>query len=113
MLLAGAVAFYFAASLILPDEIGPETDLAQHFATIRRPFYLVLASIPVLELLDTLSHGAENLVRHGWAYGFILAMTFSGALAGVITESRRIHEVLCLGSLVAVIVWLLARVYVI
>jgi len=89
-LLGGAIAFYLAASLILPDEIGPKTDLAQHFSTIRRPFYLVLASTPVLELLDTLSHGVDHLIRLGWAYGALVALTLGG-------------------SLVAVIGWLLAR----
>ena len=112
-LLAGAVALYFAASLILPDEIGPETDLAQHFATIRRPFYVVLASTPILELLDTLSHGVDTLVRLGWAYGAVLAVTFVGSLVGVLSESRRPPQVLCLGSLVGVIGWLFARFYVI
>ena len=112
-LLGGAIALYFAASLILPDEIGPETDLAQHFSTIRRPFYLVLATTAVLELLDTLSHGVDTLARLGWSYGAALALTFGGSLFGAFSESRRIHEVLCLASLVAVIGWLLARVYVI
>ena len=112
-LLGGAIAFYFAASLILPDEIGPGTDLAQHFATIRRPFFLVLASAPVLELLDTLSHGIDHLIRLGWAYGALVTMTFGGSLLGVFSESRRAHQFLCLASLVVVIGWLLARIYVI
>ena len=112
-LLAGAVAFYFAASLILPEEIDSETDLARHFASIRRPFYLVLAAVPVLELLDTLSHGFGIVARQGWGYFLILVSTFAGSLVGAFVASRRVHEVLCLCSLVAVVSWLLARFYVI
>jgi hypothetical protein len=112
-LLAESIALYFAASLILPDEIGPATDLEEHFAWVRRPFYLVLASIPILEALDTLSHGVATFMDLGWAYGGLLATFCAGALLGFFRESRRVHMVLSLLACASVIGWLLARFYLI
>jgi CubicO group peptidase (beta-lactamase class C family) len=52
-LLLLAVALFFASALILPDRIRPTTDLSQHFWTVRRPFFLVMAAVPMLELTDS------------------------------------------------------------
>lgn len=113
MLFALAIALYFAASLVLPDDIGPDTDLARHFEAIRRPFYLVLAGLPVLEFLDTMSHGTGSLARQGWAYGAVLALTFAGAVVGAFAVSRRVHGFLSVGLMIGIVGWLLARFYII
>ena len=110
-LLAGAIALFFAASLILPDDIGANTNLEQHFAAIRPPFFLALASVSLFEFLDTLSHGVGTLRNLGWAYGTIVAGTFAGSLVGFFSTSKRTHEVLCLLSLLTAIGWLLSTGY--
>jgi len=112
-LLLGSIALYFAASLILPDEIGPDSDLSRHFAAVRRPFYVVLASVPVLELTDTLTHGLPTLAALGWPYHVALATVFVGAAVGYISEERRTHEILSLLAGIGVVGWLLVRFYVI
>jgi hypothetical protein len=113
LLLLAAVALYFAAALVLPSQIGPRTDLRQHYAAVRKPFFLVLLGLPLLELSDSLQHGFRHLLDLGPAYlvaqGFVILVCFR-ALA---TESRRTHGVIAVGFLGGIMAWLFTRLFVI
>jgi hypothetical protein len=112
-LLLSAVALYFAAALILPTAIQPATDLGQHFWTVRKPFFLVLVTLPLLEFLDSAQHGMDNLVALGAIYLAVQAASAVGCVIGYSTENRHVHGALVWAFFIGAFVWLLTNMWVI
>lgn len=113
MLLLAAVVLFFAASLVLPGHIGPGTDLRHHYHTVRKPFFLVILALPILELCDSavnrfqhpLSREPEYLITQGAA---TLACVFCLG-----TKSRRVHGTLTVVFSLWLVAWLFTQLFVI
>jgi len=111
ILLLSTIALYFSAALVLPAEINADTDLRAHFNAVRRPFFIVLAAIPALELLDSIQYGFQHLIETGYFYIFSQVAGVAGCVIGIITKSRRVQGVLSILFLLVLLVWLFTKLY--
>ncbi len=113
ILLLAAVALFFGASLVLPGRIGPETDLRQHYGTVRKPFFLVVLALPILEVCDSAVNGFQHPLSREPEYFITQGAIILGCTLSLATDSRRVHGTFSLLGLLAIIAWLFTQLFVI
>ena len=113
LLLLAAVGLYFAAALVLPSKIGPGTDLRQHYAAVRKPFFLVVLALPLIELGDSLQHGFQHLLDLGPVYLIVQGLVILVCFRALSTENRRTQGIIAVGFLGGIIAWFFTRLIVI
>jgi len=95
-LLLMGIALFLAAALVLPQRIDLDTDLAERYEVIRKPFFSLFMAMAVLEVTDSLIPGIRNLMVLGPGYWIWQAIIFSLGLVGASTANRRVHQMLLL-----------------
>ena len=113
LLLLAAVSLYFAAALVLPSQIGPGTDLRQHYDAVRIPFFLVIMSLPLLELSDSLLNGFSNPVSREPEYLVTQGVIIVGCCSTLAIKDRRNQGLWAVVALCSLIAWLFTRLFVI
>jgi hypothetical protein len=113
ILLVMAITLYFWAALVLPRNLGADTDLPHHYESVRRPLFAILAIWPALGLLDFAIDGIETLKALDAGIWFGHTASIGVGLLGFFTASRRVHSIIVAGSLVMLVALIGVRVYVI
>ena len=113
LLLLAAVGLYFAAALVLPSRIGPGTDLRQHYDAVRIPFFLVIMTLPLLELGDSLLNGFSNPLSREPTYLVTQGVIIIGCCSALAIKDRRNHAIWAVVALGSLITWLFTRLFVI
>lgn len=104
-----AILLYLQAALIIPSKLEPGKDLEAHFFSIHKWFFFICALIPLVELLDTLMHGFDNLLKYGFLYIFMQTSGIAFSVIAMRTKSRIFHGIWCLVYLVSIVSWVLTR----
>ena len=113
LLLLAAVALYFASALVLPGRIGPGTDLRQHYGAVRTPFFLVIMTLPLLELGDSALNGFSNPVSREPAYLVTQGVIIIACCSALAIKDRRNHGFIAVVSVGFLVAWLFTRLFVI
>ena len=113
MLLLAAVALFFAATLVLPGQIGPGTDLRQHYGTVRKPFFLVILALPLLELGDSAVNRFQHPLSREPEYFITQAAIILGCSLSLAKDNRRVHGTLAVAGLLWLFAWLFTQLFVI
>ena len=95
LFLVGFSMVVFAVTAVLvPERLSKSPDLREYYYRIRRPFFLLMASISILDIVDTFLKGADNLERLGGiAYVVYTSLMVVGNLVGSWTDSHRYHSI--------------------
>lgn len=104
-----AILLYLQAALIIPSKLESGADLEAHFFSIRKWFFSIGALIPLIELLDTLMHGLDNLLEYGFIYIFMQATGFAFAVIAMFTKNKIFHGIWCLVYLASIVTWVVTR----
>ena len=93
--LVGFSMIVFAAiAVLVPEKLSDSPDLKQYYFRVRRPFFLLMASISALDIVDTLLKGVDNLERVGGIpYIIFSSLVVVGHLVGSWTDSDRYHAI--------------------
>ncbi len=113
ILLLAAVALFFAASLVLPGRIGPGTDLRQHYGAVKKPFFLVVLALPILELCDSAVNGFQHPLSREPEYFITQGAIILGCFLSLGKDNRRLHGAFASLGLFFIIVWLFTQLFVI
>jgi hypothetical protein len=113
MLLLAAVALFFAATLVLPGQIGPGTDLRQHYGAVRKPFFLVVLALPLLEVADSAVNGFQHPLSREPEYFITQAAGILGCVLCLAKDSRRLHGVLAVVFVLWMLGWMFTQFFVI
>lgn len=113
MLLLAAVALFFAASLVLPGQINSGTDLRQHYRNVRKPFFLVILALPLLELSDSAINGFQHPLSREPEYFITQGATILGCLLCLAKDSRRLHGLSAVVCVLWLLGWLFTQLFVI
>lgn len=104
-----AILLYLQAALIIPSKLEPDMDFEAHFYSIRSWFFSIAGLIHLVELLDTLMHGLDNLLEFGFLYIFMHVTGMVFAVIAMRTKSRVFHGIICLVYLISMVSWVLIR----
>lgn len=113
LLLLAAVGLFFAATLVLPGQVGPGTDLRQHYGAVRKPLFLIILSLPILELSDSALNGFQHPLSREPVYFITQGAIIFGCVIAVVREDRGIQGRLAIGFLLGIVAWLFSQLFVI
>jgi hypothetical protein len=108
-----SIGLYFMAALVLPTRIDAASDLAAHFANVRRPFFWIFVVWGVVSTGSALIWGVENLIRLGPPFWIGQAATIGVGLLGVITADKRVHALILIVGLSGTVGFIVGKLYVI
>ncbi|MEM7417857.1 MAG: hypothetical protein AAF389_20380 [Gemmatimonadota bacterium] len=105
-LLAQATALYFAAELVsLARESGEAAD--SEFTLVRRPFFVALALVDVIDIVDTARNGGiELILALGPSYYVAVLLSLSVYCVGYLVARERIQLLLATTMVVGQLAWL-------
>ena len=113
MLLLAAIALFFAATLVLPGRIGPGTDLRQHYGTVRKPFFLVIMALPILEIGDSAVNGFQNPMSREPEYFITQGAIILGCSLSLAMDNRWLHGTFAVLGVLWLFAWLFTQLFVI
>jgi hypothetical protein len=113
MLLLAAVALFFASTLVLPSQIGPATDLREHYRNVKKPFFLVVLALPLLELCDSAVNRFQHPLSREPEYFITQATIVLGCTLSLAKDNRRLHGTFAVVSLLWLVGWLFTQLFVI
>ena len=113
MLLLAAVALFFASTLVLPGQIGPGTDLREHYHNVKKPYFLVVLALPLLELCDSAVNRFQHPLSREPEYFITQAAIVLGCTLSLARDNRRLHGTLAVAGLVWLLAWLFTQLFVI
>jgi hypothetical protein len=90
IVLYSMVIYAFIATLV-PSDPGDVEDFEEFFYSVRRVFFGLLGGLWVLDGIDSILKGPENLERLGPLYFPIVGLGIAGNLVAAWTDSRRYH----------------------
>lgn len=105
--LAYAVLLYLLAVILYPVELPHAFDFRAHFYRRRKWFFLLLASIAIVDLIDTLLKGPENVSGMGNAVLPFLVSSLAGPLVAAFVKNPTFHAVYSVYWGAALITWIL------
>ena len=108
-LLLYATLLYLQAVLIIPRAMEPGTNLEEHFFKVRPWFFGIGALLSLVELVDSLMHGLDNLLSFGPMYLMMHVGGVGFSLVAARTTSRRFHAAWCLVAFVTMLSWTVSR----
>ena len=93
--LVGFSMIVFAAiAVLVPEKLSESPDLKQYYYRVRRPFFLLMASISALDIVDTLLKGVDNLERLGGIpYIIFSSLVVVGHIVASWTDSDKYHAI--------------------
>ena len=109
ILLLYAILLYLQAALISPSKLEPDMDFEAHFYSTSKWFFSIGVLIHLTELIDTLSHGIDNLLAWGGLYIFQHTIGIVFAVIASRTKNRIFHSIWCLVFLVSIVTWLVTQ----
>jgi hypothetical protein len=95
LFLVGFSMIIFAVTAVLvPERLSDSPDLREYYYRVRRPLFLLMASISALDIVDTFLKGVDNLERLGGiSYVVYTSLMVVGHLVGSLTDSSRYHSI--------------------
>jgi len=113
MLLLAAVALFFAATLVLPGQIGPGTDLRRHYGAVRKPFFLVILLLPILEICDSAVNRFQHPLSREPEYFITQGAIIIGCSVSLAKDDRRVHGAFAVICVLWLFAWLFTQLFVI
>jgi hypothetical protein len=92
-IVAYAMIVYALIAALVPDSSGGTRNFEEYFYRVRRPLFGLLVAVMVMDGLDSILKGPENLERLGGTYFPVLAVWILGHSIAAWSESRRYHAV--------------------
>ena len=90
-LVAYSMVVYATIAALVPDD--PPADCEAYFFRVRRPIFGLLVTIMVMDGVDSILKGPENLDRLGPTYFPVLALWIAGHAYAAYSDSRRYHRI--------------------
>jgi hypothetical protein len=91
ILLSPTVEFLLAV-LLFPDPLEHGTDFRQHYYSSRRWFFALAATLPPLDLVDTLLKGVAHFQSQGPLYPTTIALVFVLSVVAAYTDNETFHR---------------------
>jgi hypothetical protein len=88
---AYAMLAFLAIVILVPPEVPETTGYEEHFFRVRRPFFVALTALFLMDLVDSVAKGPDNLAGLGPTYFPLMAVLITGHVAAAITTNRRYH----------------------
>lgn len=105
-LLAQPAALYYLSSILLPRFDGADTiDLAAHFESIRKYFFILLGVYMWLDLVDTLLKGVDHFMSLGPYYPIAIVTYGLIWISGAFIRRRAYQIFLVIFLPASLIVW--------
>ena len=90
--MAYAILLYLLAVILYPVELPPSFDFREHFHRRRRWFFFLLSFIAIVDVVDTMLKGRENVdAVDAWGVLF-LAFTLFSPMGAALVKSDRFHR---------------------
>ena len=90
-ILLAPIVLYLLAVLLFPDEIPQAADMREHFSSIQKPFFLLFAALPIIDLADTLLKGLEHFREQNPIYLPGALLFAVGSTYAASTRRARFH----------------------
>ena len=91
-LVAYAMLAFLVIVILIPREDAEVTDYEEHFFRVRRPFFIALTALFLMDVVDSIAKGPENLAGLGPTYFPLMAGLTAGHLAAAFTSRRWYHS---------------------
>lgn len=105
--LAYAILLYLLAVILYPVGLPAGFDFRGHFYRRRRWFFSVLAFLSLVDVVDTVLKGPENISGVGRAGLIFLASSMSGPVVAAFARRPLFHKIYSVYWGVALISWIL------
>ncbi len=90
-LVAYSMIVYAVIATLLPDTLSGIRDYEEYFYRVRRPLFFLLMMVMVMDGLDSVLKGPENIERLGPTYFPVLGLWIVGHAIASYTASKRYH----------------------
>ena len=89
--LLSPTATFLLSVLLFPEPLEAGIDLKQHFYSNRSWFFAIAATLPLIDLIDTLLKGAEHFAAQGSFYVVTIGILFALSVTGALTRRTWFH----------------------
>lgn len=104
-LLASPISLFLATELLFPDQDLEERRLRDHYYRVHRPYYLLLAVLGPLDVLDTLLKGGwDRLMTLGLEYLPMQSFSTLVCVVAAFVRAPRYHAFVQIGAVIAFLV---------
>ena len=100
---------FLVAVLLFPDEIREGQDMRDPFESIQRPLFLLLATLPLIDIVDSTLKGLDHVRNLGPAYLPTLLLSTALNVTAAFTTRRNFHAVFGVVNLVMMLVYIFAQ----
>lgn len=104
-----AAVYFFICTLLFPDTMAEYKGFADYFHSRQRWFYGLLASLFLIDLVDTALKGAAHFRSFGPVYPVQQAVLAGLALAAIVVRARWYHALLVALAILAEVAWILRQ----
>lgn len=104
-----AALFFFICAILFPDRMAEYSGFKQYFHSRQTWFYALLATLFVVDMIDTALKGAAHFRSVGIEYPIRQGLLFVLALVAIRIRARRYHVAFVSIALVAQIYWILSQ----
>ncbi len=104
-----AILFFFTCSILFPDRMDEYSGFADYFHSRQKWFYALLASLFVVDVVDTALKGSEHFRSLGVEYPIRQGVLFGLAMIAMFIKDRRYHAAFAVVCIVAEVVWILRQ----
>ncbi|WP_274424101.1 hypothetical protein [Chelativorans sp. YIM 93263] len=106
-LICYAALLFFICSILFPDHMDEYAGFRDYFHSRQKWFYGLLASIFVVDVVDTLWKGTGYFIALGAQYSIRQALMFALAIIAMFVKNKSFHIIFVSGSLIAQVIWIL------
>ncbi|MCX5497105.1 hypothetical protein OSH11_20540 [Kaistia dalseonensis] len=99
--------YFLLCTLLFPDKMDEYSGYSEYFMSRRKWFFGLLATIFIVDVIDTAIKGYEHILSFGFIYpgrNFIFA---SAAISAIFITNRRYHLAVAIASLFFQTFWIL------
>ena len=89
-----AFLIYLICTILFPSDLGPERDFKLYFLSRRRWFFGMLATLLVVDVIDTMSKGWAHFTSLGLEYPLSQAALTLLCIGGMLSRRERLQGVI-------------------
>lgn len=104
-----AALFFFICTILFPDRMEEYSGFANYFHSRQKWFYGFLASLFVVDMIDTAIKGAAYFRSFGLEYPIRQTSLFAFAVIAMFVKDRRYHAIFVTVALVDQIIWIMRQ----
>lgn len=104
-----AALFFFICAIMFPDKMGEYSGFKEYFYSRQKWFYGLLASLFIIDVIDTALKGEDHFRSLGLQYPIRQGVLFVMALIATQTTNRRYHMAFVVIALLAQIWWIVSE----